>query len=43
MPVVAPFVVATMRAITYDRYGTPDELRMTERPVPKVGPSEASG
>ena len=40
MPVVAPFVVATMRAITYDRYGTPDELRMTERPVPKVGPSE---
>lgn len=29
-----------MRALTYDRYGTNDELRMTERPVPKVGPGE---
>lgn len=35
-----PFVVTTMRAITYDRYGTPDQLRMTDLPVPKVGPSE---
>lgn len=34
------FVVTTMRAITYDRYGTPDQLRMTDLPVPKVGPSE---
>lgn len=29
-----------MRALTYDRYGTTDELRMTDRPVPKVGPGE---
>ncbi len=29
-----------MRAITYDRYGTADQLRVTDRPVPKVGPSE---
>ena len=35
-----PVVVATMRAITYDRYGTNDVLRMTERPIPKVGPGE---
>lgn len=26
--------------MTYDRYGDDDELRMTERPVPKVGPGE---
>lgn len=36
----ADIVDATMRAITYDRYGTSDELRMTDRPAPKVGPSE---
>ncbi|WP_338750644.1 NADP-dependent oxidoreductase [Janibacter alittae] len=29
-----------MRALTYDRYGDDDELRMVERPDPKVGPSE---
>ncbi|KRE35774.1 alcohol dehydrogenase [Janibacter sp. Soil728] len=29
-----------MRAMTYDRYGDDDELRMTDRPVPKVGPGE---
>lgn len=29
-----------MRALTYDRYGNDDELRMTERPTPRVGPSE---
>lgn len=40
MPAPPPFVVPTMRAITYDRYGTDDQLRMAERPVPKVGPSE---
>lgn len=26
--------------MTYDRYGDDDELRMTDRPVPKVGPGE---
>lgn len=26
--------------MTYDRYGDNDELRMTDRPVPKVGPGE---
>lgn len=35
-----PTVVATMRALTYDRYGTTDELRITDRPAPKVGPGE---
>lgn len=35
-----PVVVATMRAMTYDRYGTNDVLRLTERPLPKVGPGE---
>ncbi|WP_185990465.1 NADP-dependent oxidoreductase [Janibacter cremeus] len=29
-----------MRAMTYDRYGDDDELRMVERPDPKVGPAE---
>lgn len=29
-----------MRALTYDRYGDEDELRIVERPTPKVGPSE---
>lgn len=29
-----------MRAMTYDRFGHDDELRMAERPTPKVGPSE---
>lgn len=29
-----------MRALTYDRYGTTDELRITDRPAPKVGPGE---
>lgn len=29
-----------MRAITYDQYGTDDNLRLSDRPVPKVGPSE---
>lgn len=29
-----------MRAITYDRYGTADQLRLTDRPIPKVGPGE---
>lgn len=29
-----------MRALTYDRYGTNDELRVVDRPVPKVGPGE---
>lgn len=33
-------VDADMRALTYDRYGDDDELRMVERPAPKVGPSE---
>jgi NADPH:quinone reductase-like Zn-dependent oxidoreductase len=26
--------------MTYDRYGDDDELRMTDRPIPKVGPGE---
>ena len=29
-----------MRAITYDQYGTTDELHLSDLPVPKVGPSE---
>ncbi len=29
-----------MRALTYDRYGTTDELRVVDRPAPKVGPGE---
>ncbi|WP_252975043.1 NADP-dependent oxidoreductase [Janibacter melonis] len=29
-----------MRAITYDQYGDDSVLQLTERPVPKVGPSE---
>lgn len=29
-----------MRALTYDRYGTTDELRITDRTAPKVGPGE---
>lgn len=29
-----------MRALTYDRYGTSDELRVVDRPTPKVGPGE---
>ncbi|MFJ6131921.1 NADP-dependent oxidoreductase [Janibacter terrae] len=29
-----------MRAMTYDRYGDDDELRMADLPVPKVGPGE---
>ncbi len=29
-----------MRALTYDRFGDDDELRVVERPVPRVGPSE---
>lgn len=33
-------VDADMRAMTYDRYGNDDELRMGDRPDPKVGPSE---
>lgn len=37
----APLAVdALMRALTYDRYGTNDELRVVDRPVPKVGPGE---
>ena len=35
-----PSVDIGMRAITYDRYGTDDELRTVDRPTPKVGPSE---
>jgi len=27
-----------MRAITYSEYGSPDVLRLTEQPLPKVGP-----
>lgn len=30
----------TMRAMTYDRYGGPDVLTLTDRPRPKVGPGE---
>ncbi len=30
----------SMRAITYDQYGDDSVLQLTERPVPKVGPSE---
>ena len=30
-----------MRAITYDHYGDPDVLTLTEQPEPKVGPGEA--
>ena len=29
-----------MHAITYDRFGDDDELRLVERPTPRVGPSE---
>ncbi|WP_461024482.1 NADP-dependent oxidoreductase [Thalassiella azotivora] len=29
-----------MRAMTYDRYGGPEVLELTEQPVPKVGPGE---
>jgi NADPH:quinone reductase-like Zn-dependent oxidoreductase len=29
-----------MRAMTYDRYGDPSVLRLTDRPLPKVGPGE---
>ena len=29
-----------MKAITYDRYGDPDVLTLTEQPDPKVGPGE---
>ncbi len=29
-----------MRAITYDHYGDPDVLMLTEQPEPKVGPGE---
>lgn len=29
-----------MRAMTYDRYGAPDLLQLTEQPTPKVGPGE---
>ena len=37
----APLAVdALMRALTYDRYGTNDELRVVARPVPKAGPGE---
>jgi len=31
-------VGATMRAITYDRFGGPDVLELTDLPTPKVGP-----
>lgn len=34
------FVDATMRAITYDQYGTDEVLEVTDQPVPKVGPGE---
>src|SRR5512134_2903812 len=30
----------TMRAITYDQYGDPDNLTLTDVPEPKVGPAE---
>ncbi len=40
MPSGAHPVVPTMRAITYDQYGTTDELHLSDLPVPKVGPSE---
>jgi NADPH:quinone reductase-like Zn-dependent oxidoreductase len=30
----------TMRAMTYDRYGGPEVLALTEQPRPKVGPGE---
>lgn len=29
-----------MRAITYERFGGPDVLRLTDQPLPKVGPGE---
>lgn len=29
-----------MRALTYDRYGQPDVLQITDQPMPKVGPGE---
>ncbi len=33
-------VCLRMKAITYDRYGDPDVLTLTEQPDPKVGPGE---
>ena len=30
----------TMKAITYDRYGDPEVLTLTDLPEPKVGPDE---
>lgn len=33
-------VVTSMRAITYDQYGTNDVLQLTDQPMPKVGPGE---
>ncbi len=29
-----------MKAMTYDRYGDPDVLQLTEQPMPRVGPGE---
>lgn len=29
-----------MRAVTYDRFGGPEVLRLTDQPLPKVGPGE---
>ena len=40
MSTCRPAVDPTMRAMTYDRYGDDDELRMADLPVPKVGPGE---
>lgn len=40
MSTCRPVVDPTMRAMTYDRYGDDDELRMADLPVPKVGPGE---
>jgi NADPH:quinone reductase-like Zn-dependent oxidoreductase len=38
---ITPSVPATMRAATYHRYGRPEEvLRVTEVPVPDVGPAD---
>ena len=29
-----------MKAMTYDRYGDPDVLQLTDQPMPRVGPGE---
>ncbi|SDZ00246.1 NAD(P)-dependent alcohol dehydrogenase [Herbiconiux ginsengi] len=36
----APTTPSTMRAVTQSRYGSPDALRVSVRPVPQPGPGE---